>query len=83
MYVHLGNNFIIAGEKIIAVLNYVAPVSEDVQEIVEIARLEKKLTHISNNGKEKAVVVADDRVYLSPISSITLFKRAFNHYKEV
>ena len=57
MYVHLGNNFIIAGEKIIAVLNYAAPVSEDVKEIVEIAELEKKMVNISNNGKEKAVVV--------------------------
>ncbi|NLO22171.1 MAG: DUF370 domain-containing protein [Syntrophomonadaceae bacterium] len=80
MYVHLGNNFIIAGEKIIAVLNYGAPVSPDLQEIVEIARLENKLSNISNNGKEKAVVVCDDRVYLSPISSTTLFKRAFNYY---
>ncbi|MGI6422137.1 MAG: extracellular matrix regulator RemB [Syntrophomonadaceae bacterium] len=82
MYVHLGNNFIIAGEKIIAVLNYAAPVSEDVKEIVEIAELEKKMVNISNNGKEKAVVVCDDRVYLSPISSVTLLKRAFHHYKE-
>jgi regulator of extracellular matrix RemA (YlzA/DUF370 family) len=65
MYVHLGNNFIIAGEKIIAVLNYAAPVSEDVKEIVEIAELEKKMVNISNNGKEKAVVVCDDRVYLA------------------
>lgn len=79
MYVHLGNNYIIAGEKIIAVLNYGAPGSADLQEIVEIASLEKKLINISNNGKEKAVVVCDDRVYLSPISSITLYKRAFSH----
>jgi regulator of extracellular matrix RemA (YlzA/DUF370 family) len=80
MYVHLGNNFIIAGEKIIAVLNYAAPVSEDVKEIVEIAELEKKMVNISNNGKEKAVVVCDDRVYLSPISSVTLLKRAFHGF---
>jgi hypothetical protein len=44
--------------------------------------LEKKMVNISNNGKEKAVVVCDDRVYLSPISSVTLLKRAFHHYKE-
>jgi regulator of extracellular matrix RemA (YlzA/DUF370 family) len=67
MYVHLGNNFIIAGEKIIAVLNYAAPVSEDVKEIVEIAELEKKMVNISNNGKEKAVVVCDESIPVSYI----------------
>ncbi len=82
MYVHLGNNCIISGEKIVAVLNYQKPRSADLSEIVEIARLEDKLINISDNGKEKAVIVCDDKVYLSPISSITLYKRAFNHYKE-
>ncbi len=82
MYVHLGNNYIISGEKIVAFLNYQPPVSDDLKEIVEIARLEKKLINISDIGKEKAVVVCDDKVYLSPISSVTLYKRAFNYYKE-
>ncbi len=82
MYVHLGNNYIISGEKIVAVLNYQSPVSADLREIVDIARLENKLINISDSGKEKAVIVCDDKVYLSPISSITLYKRAFNHYKE-
>ncbi|KUG02566.1 orfx [hydrocarbon metagenome] len=80
MYVHLGNNYIISGEKIVAVLNYQSPVSSDLQEIVDIARLENKLIKISDKGKEKAVIVCDDKVYLSPISSITLYKRAFNYY---
>ncbi len=83
MYVHLGNNYIISGEKIVAVLNYQKPVSADLQEIVDIARLENKLINISDNGKEKAVIVCDDKIFLSPISSTTLYKRAFNYYKEV
>ncbi len=82
MYVHLGNNYIISGEKIVAVLNYQNPVSTDLQDIVDIARLENKLINISDKGKEKAVIVCDDKVYLSPISSITLYKRAFSYYKE-
>jgi regulator of extracellular matrix RemA (YlzA/DUF370 family) len=82
MYVHLGNNFVISGKTIVAVLNYQAPVAPDLREIVDIARLENKLVNISDSGKEKAVIVCDDKVYLSPISSMTLYKRAFNHYKE-
>lgn len=83
MYIHLGNNYIISADKVIAVLNYEKPISKDLEEIVEIARIEKKLINISEKGKEKAVIVCDQNVYLSPISSTTLFKRAFNHLKEV
>jgi len=76
MYVHLGNNYITSAEKILAVLNYEAIVSSDVEEIVDIARIEKKLINISEKGKEKSIIVCDENVYLSPISSITLYKRA-------
>lgn len=82
MYIHLGNNYIISAPSIIAILNYEPPVSNDVRDIVEIARMEKNLVSISEKGKEKAVVICDDKVYLSPISSITLYKRAFHHLKE-
>lgn len=83
MYIHLGNNYVISATSIIAILNYQKPVSSDLKDIVEIARMEKKLVGISEKGKEKAVIVCDDAVYLSPISSYTLYKRAFNHLKEV
>ncbi len=82
MYIHLGNNYIISAPSVIAILNYEPPVSNDVRDIVEIARMEKNLVSISEKGKEKAVVICDDKVYLSPISSITLYKRVFNYLKE-
>ncbi|MGI6467687.1 MAG: DUF370 domain-containing protein [Syntrophomonadaceae bacterium] len=82
MYIHLGNNYIISAPSIIAILNYEPPVSTDVRDIVEIARMEKNLVSISEKGKEKAVVICDQKVYLSPISSTTLYKRAFHHLKE-
>lgn len=83
MYIHLGNNYVISAKNVIAILNYEDPVSTDLKDIVEIARMEKKLIGISEKGKEKALIVCDDSVYLSPISSSTLYKRAFNHLKEV
>jgi regulator of extracellular matrix RemA (YlzA/DUF370 family) len=82
MFIHLGNNYIIPAEKIIAVLKYEGNISEDLQEIIDIARIERKLINIGKKGKEKTVVMCDDNVYLSPISSMTLFKRAYNYYKE-
>lgn len=83
MYIHLGNNHIISAKNIVAILNLEPPVSEDIQDIMEIARSEKNLTNISEKGKEKSMIVCDDQVYLSPISSTTLYKRAFNYVREV
>ncbi len=82
MYIHLGNNYIISAPSVIAILNYEPPVSNDVRDIFEIARMVKDLVSISEKGKEKAVVISDDKVYLSPISSITLYKRVFHYLKE-
>lgn len=83
MYIHLGNNHIISAKNIVAILNLEPPVSEDIQDIMEIARSGKNLTNISEKGKEKSMIVCDDQVYLSPISSTTLYKRAFNYVREV
>ncbi|MEN6350257.1 MAG: extracellular matrix/biofilm biosynthesis regulator RemA family protein [Syntrophomonas sp.] len=76
MYVHLGNNFIISFKDIVAILNLEPPLSHDIKDIIEIARLDRKLVKISENGKEKSLVVCDKKVYMSPISSTTLYKRA-------
>jgi regulator of extracellular matrix RemA (YlzA/DUF370 family) len=78
MYIHLGNNYIISLKKTISILNIIPPISNDLKEIIEIAQLEKRLINISEKGKEKTLVLCDNKVYLSPISSNTLYKRAIN-----
>lgn len=83
MYIHLGNNHIISAQNVVAILNMEPPLSEDLKDIIDSAKLDKKLINISEKGKEKALIVCDNKVYLSPISSTTLYKRAFSHYKEV
>lgn len=82
MYMHLGNNCIIPTKEIIAILNVEEP-SDDLKDIIEVARLEKKMVNVSDKGKEKALVICQDQVYLSPISSLTLYRRAGNPFKEV
>jgi regulator of extracellular matrix RemA (YlzA/DUF370 family) len=83
MYIHLGNNHIISAQSVVAILNMEPPLSEDLIDIIDSAKLDKTLINISEKGKEKALIVCDNKVYLSPISSTTLYKRAFSHYKEV
>ncbi|HWP95589.1 MAG TPA: extracellular matrix/biofilm biosynthesis regulator RemA family protein [Syntrophomonadaceae bacterium] len=83
MYIHLGNNHIISSQDVIAILNLNTSLSEDVLDIMEIARSEKKLVNISEEGKEKSLIICNDRTYISPISSITLYKRGAAYTKEV
>jgi len=83
VYIHLGNNYIISSQNIIAILSLEPPLAEDIQDIMEIARAEKKLVPISEKGKDKSLVLCDDKVYLSPISSTTLYKRASLFVQEV
>ncbi len=83
MYLHLGNNYIISTQNIIAILNLNPPLNEDIKDIMEIARSERKLVNISEKGKNKALVLCDDKVCLSPISSNTLYKRASHFTGEV
>jgi len=83
MYIHLGSNFIIPSEKVIAILNIYHPLSEDLLDIIETAKLDRNLVYIGEEGKEKTLIICSDKVYLSPISSTTLYKRAFSHYEEV
>lgn len=82
MFLHLGNDRVISGDSVIAILNITEPISKDMQEIIENAALEKKLINISKHDKKKALIVCDEGVYLSPISSNTLFKRAIQYHKE-
>lgn len=83
MYIHLGNNIVISAQNIIAILNIEPTISEDVEDIIHVALDKRNLVKISEKGKEKSLVICDDNVYISPISSTTLFKRSFNQYKEV
>jgi len=79
----LGDDKVILGDSLIAILNLGDPVSSDLIEIIENAQLEKKLFNISLKDKNKSLVVCNDKLYLSPISSNTLFKRAIYFRREV
>lgn len=82
MFLHLGNDKVISGDSVIVILNIAEPISNDLQEIIENAALEKKLINISKKDKKKALIVCDEGIYLSPISSNTLLKRAIQYQKE-
>lgn len=83
MYIHLGNDVVISAQSLIAIVNIEEPLSADLQDIIDIAALDRKLINITEKDKKKALVICDDCAYISPISSQTLYKRANNYYGEV
>lgn len=83
MYVHLGNNYIISARDIIAIVNIEPPISEDLEDIMEIAINEKKMVYVAEGEKKKSMIICDDNVYISPISSTTLYRRIANYRKGV
>lgn len=83
MYIHLGNNYVISTTGIIAIINIESPLSEDMEDIIQLAVENKNLVKISEKDKEKSLIICNDNIYISPISSMTLYKRSFNQFKEV
>jgi regulator of extracellular matrix RemA (YlzA/DUF370 family) len=83
MFIHLGNDVVVAVQSLIAIINIEDPWSKDIQDVIDLAEMERKLVMISDQEKKKALVICDDGVYISPISSQTLYKRANNFYREV
>lgn len=82
MYIHLGNDYMVSLAEIIAIVNVEPPISSSVKDIIELAIAEKNIYQICDKGKEKSLILTERHLYLSPISSATLFKRA-SKFKEV
>lgn len=72
MFLHLGGTNVIDLDRVIAVLNLEK--INFTESWLKEHFLGKKVEDISE-GKPKALVITDDKVILSPISSLTLKKR--------
>ena len=76
MFIHLGSDQIIPAEDIIAILNIDSYINISLKEIIEIAVAERNLHPVCSRERAKSLVITSDKVFLSPISSVTLFKRS-------
>lgn len=80
MFLHLGGDMIVRLTEVVAILDYRVARAAASKEYLQLARSEGRLYDVSD-GEAKSFVIAKDAVYLSPISSTTLKKRALfmNH----
>jgi extracellular matrix regulatory protein B len=76
MFIHLGGDVIIRSKEIIAILDRdVQDMSVVTKAYLKTEKERKKCTVISQDFT-KSIVITDDVVYFSPVSSLTLNKRA-------
>lgn len=82
MFLHLGNNMMLDMNKIIAILDLeTAADNSPARSLLNKLVKNKKIENIDEEGKEKSLIIAEDILYLSPISSSTLLKRSISNGK--
>lgn len=79
MFLHLGSNYMIRKDKIIAIMDLETINNSQVSRSFLNNRVNSgKVHHIADEGKEKSFILSDSECYFSPISSSTLLKRSMN-----
>ncbi|NEU32663.1 DUF370 domain-containing protein [bacterium LRH843] len=76
MFIHLGGDVIIRSKDIIAILNRdIKEVSPTTKHFLKAEEKRKKKTVISTEDS-KSIVLTNDEIFYSPISALTLNRRA-------
>lgn len=78
MFLHLGGDVVVLKKDIIAILDTRTKQSVITREFIDIAKDEGFMQPISNQEKEKSLVITTKEIYISPISCTTLKKRSEN-----
>ncbi|MGE5543456.1 MAG: extracellular matrix regulator RemB [Bacillota bacterium] len=81
MFIHLGSDQMIPAEEVVAILNIDSYINISLKEIIEIGLAERNLHSICSRERAKSLVITANKIYLSPISSVTLYKRFQNNAK--
>lgn len=75
MYVHLGGDVTVSLHDVVAMVDLATMKSEELERILHLYRRRGLLYQVVETGL-KSLVFCTDRVFLSPISSVTLKQRA-------
>lgn len=77
MFLHLGGEILVNQKEIVAILDLESAHNAAItKEFMEIVSDEGIVDIIGEKGKEKSLIITTKNIYLSPISSSTLMKRA-------
>jgi len=73
---HIGNEVAIPKKDVVAIFAYNAQLAAPTRNFLKMMREENRLVELSDEGKERTVVISSDRVYITSISCHTLKRRA-------
>ncbi|PKM80455.1 MAG: DUF370 domain-containing protein [Firmicutes bacterium HGW-Firmicutes-14] len=77
MFIHLGGDTVVHKEEVIAILSSkLLKKSEINREFIEVAKEDGFIEEIAEKNNFKSFIITTKKVYLSPISSLTLKKRS-------
>ncbi len=78
MFIHLGENTVITDKKIIGIFDMdTSTVNKATRDYLSLAEKEKRINYVSYD-LPKSFIVTDEKIYVSPINTSTLNKRALN-----
>ncbi|GEL07552.1 extracellular matrix regulator RemB [Salisediminibacterium halotolerans] len=76
MFIHLGGDLVMKTERIIAILDHQNQgMSKENQDFMKGYQGQKRTVHVTDDPPKSMVITADE-IYMSPISSQTLKRRA-------
>jgi len=77
--VHIGGDTAVLQKEILGIFPFdPANISPATKEFISLARSEKRVVEICKEQQTKSFIVTKDKVFFSPISSVTLQKRVMN-----
>lgn len=79
MFLHLGGNVIVPTKEIVAIIDIEQNIGSDTIDFLEIAKDEGFVIDISSGNPKSFIITsakAQNSIYISPISSVTLKKRS-------
>ncbi len=80
MFLHLGGEKSVLKKQIIGIFDYdLIKKSRITKEFMDIAINENLIEQKKNGNKIKSFILTTDKIYFSPISSVTLQKRVVNY----
>ena len=78
MFIHLGENTVITDDKIIGIFDMdTSTVNKATRDYLSLAEKNSRVEYV-NFDLPKSFIVTDDVIYVSPINTATLYKRANN-----
>ncbi|MGP4038967.1 extracellular matrix regulator RemB [Gracilibacillus sp. D59] len=76
MFIHIGDDHVIQSKDVIGIIDYSLVTSSTINEEMLKEMKQKQQVVVTDEEETKAVVITPQKVYYSPLSVLTLKKRA-------